>query len=96
MLRKLLAALSLGTAVLVSGDSPASAHNFDNNSAYVCAYAREWPYGSHVVLHSHPVAMGSGWVKYGCEGTDLNTYCLWTAVQSIFGITGQPQGCSDL
>ena len=96
-MKRLIAALALAAGlVIVPAPAPAAAHNESPTSAYVCAYAREWPYQNHVLLHSYVISMGNGWVKYGCEGTDLDTVCLWTAVQSIFGITGQSQGCSEL
>lgn len=57
-------ALVIATAALTGSDSRAWAHNFDNNSLWVCAATR--PTENFSIDHSQPIFMGDGWVIENC------------------------------
>lgn len=52
-------------AIMSLGAGTASAHQFDNQSLWSCAWGRD--NGSQVVVHSYPDLLGNGWVRYHCR-----------------------------
>lgn len=69
--------LVVGASVAIPAE-PASAHNFDNYSTYLCAAHR--PNGT-VLTHSWPSGWGSGWVQYWCKadiyGVSFQYWIFW-------------------
>lgn len=73
-----LAGLVLVLGVVALPSSPASAHNFNNDSLYTCSQ-EEPPNGNPspywTVRHSHPVALTEAYVDYAC--------CAWDGAREV-------------
>ena len=86
MIRRLLIALAsvpLALGVTVAFSSPASAHNYDTNSLFYCAYQRFGPFVNYVVTHSVPIYLDTQTVIYRCEisnSVDRWQYDVWVSL----------------
>jgi hypothetical protein len=78
-LKRLILSAVVAVGLLVGiGVSPASAHNFDNNSAWACGATR--PNSSYTLTHSHPVYLTEAYVTESCIGDNDSFVCTWTAM----------------
>lgn len=78
-MRRVALALALFAGYLLGSATPASAHNYDTYSLWSCAWTRPTEHFS--IEHSHPVAITTSYVDYGCLGlrSDGIVQCHWFA-----------------
>lgn len=95
-MRKLIGTLFLGALLSLSFAVPASAHNYDNTSAFLCGAHRSFGYDE--LWHSKPIYLNANTLIEACKAnsptTGTYTFDVWYSLSTHESVGTNYADCS--